>query len=559
MFSAILVLPLHAQEKAGTGLSEQNEKQLERDKVLITQNQYKQIYGVYSGSGGEFITSDTVIAAWNALLGKSLEMIDMHCAAALPGELDDALKVLPSEPPAGMSRADFDAASRKAKLILGVASRLMDGSWKGGPELDGLISEEVKRIESAQGTSLPTWLTLGEANPVRSFDYAIFKPTAAYVEYERMAQYYRAVRWLQYASMAPQQPVNQAAHGMIIEAVRRKDTFAVLSEITEMLFGPTEGEEKEFKRLSAIEPGNGLDVRLFDQSTTIKRPWPDPVEAMALAGMPMAVKMLSSEPTVSKGIENLSASQAWAQRPLHLSYLKAMGALSDTESEDLPAFMKSEAWQRKCLNTGLAGWAQISHATALTRGNAGIGFGGYERPPRSFVEPNPEFFHRFSLMISETIQGLESVYARLHEGYEMTLMTSSWLELKDLCSDLENLAHKQLRGLELSERDQMVFNGFGKRLESCMIQTRETKDDAPQVAVGYSRPGVGVLLVGTGRPQEILVKYPWKGEEYVCSGAVLPFRSLQTNRVLSDKEWKELLDSPQAPPPPEWLQPILAK
>ncbi|WP_338285425.1 DUF3160 domain-containing protein [Luteolibacter sp. LG18] len=563
--AALLVVPLQAQEKKTWSMSAEDEKQLEREKILITPNTYKRIDHAYRGTGGEFITSDTVIAAWNVLLGQSLQLLDRRCAAVLAEDLDVALKSLPTEPPEVMKREDFDAALRKARLILGVACRLDGGAWKAGDaELDNLIAEEAKRIESAQGSTLPGWLTQGEATPVRAFDYAVFKPMAAYAGVEAMERHYRTVRWLQYASLAPSNTVNQITNKLLQEATKRRQSFEVFSGTTEMLFGPMLEDEKEFARLSVIAPGRGLDVRLFEMSTTVQRPWPDPVEVMALAGMPAAGKMLASEATVTSAIAVVrSNSESWPV-PLVQSYLGAMGALSDTAADDLPAFMKSEAWQRKSLNTGLAGWAQFCHATALNRGIAMSPFGMVQDPPRSFVEPNPEFFHRFGLLVSEAIQGVlrlegQSRKPEITDEIEFQMTVQKWLGLKDLCQDLENLAHKQLRGLDLSTRDQQLLDGFGPRLGHYLERGQEADDEAPRVAVGYSRPGVGVLLVGTGRPQQILVRYPWKGKELVCHGAVLPFRSMQSDRVLSDQEWKELLDSPQAPKPPEWLKPILAK
>ncbi len=61
----------------------------------------------------------------------------------------------------------------------------------------------------------------------------------------------------------------------------------------------------------------------------------------------------------------------------------------------VPAFMKHEAWQDKCLNTALASWAQMRHAFLLyAKEPMTPAAGGME----VLVEPVPEFYRRVELL-----------------------------------------------------------------------------------------------------------------------------------------------------------------
>ena len=57
---------------------------------------------------------------------------------------------------------------------------------------------------------------------------------------------------------------------------------------------------------------------------------------------------------------------------------------------------------------------------------------------------------------------------------------------------------------------------------------------------------------------EGLERYPWKGREIECHGAVMPFLETRSDRHLTDAEWKTTLDGNAGPEPPDWLQPVIA-
>ncbi len=138
-----------------------------------------------------------------------------------------------------------------------------------------------------------------------------------------------------------------------------------------------------------------------------------------------------------------------------------------------------------------------------------------------------------------------------------------WNSLGDVCRRLEVLAHKQLRGVAFSERENYFLADFGQKLAAIMLyggdSYRNPNDDAPGVVDVYYNPTIGGYLhVGIARPRELLVLYPYNGREILCRGAVTPYLEFVSARRLTDIDWQKRLDSDERPENPDWLKPIFA-
>lgn len=85
------------------------------------------------------------------------------------------------------------------------------------------------------------------------------------------------------------------------------------------------------------------------------------------------------------------------------------------------------------------------------------------------------------------------------------------------------------------------------------------RDDAPRVVDVYANPQEGGFLhVGVARPRKLYVLYPWKGKTILCEGAIMPYYEFVTASRLTDKSWKERLDSEQRPSIPRWVAPVVS-
>jgi hypothetical protein len=131
-----------------------------------------------------------------------------------------------------------------------------------------------------------------------------------------------------------------------------------------------------------------------------------------------------------------------------------------------------------------------------------------------------------------------------------------WQRFKTLVQKLEPLAHKQLRCVPFTSRDNRVIEHYGGNLDWIMFQNKY--DDAPRVTDVFSdADGSRFLEVAVGRPRVLYVLYPLKGGEILCRGAVLVYHEFQHPERLNDAAWKKLLDSAKCPPAPSWLKPIV--
>ncbi len=81
------------------------------------------------------------------------------------------------------------------------------------------------------------------------------------------------------------------------------------------------------------------------------------------------------------------------------------------------------------------------------------------------------------------------------------------------------------------------------------------RDDAPRwVEIVRDPRRNDSLAAATGRPRALYVLYPWQGLEVLCEGAVIPYYEYRAPMILTDAEWRERLNRPDAPRPPEWTR-----
>jgi hypothetical protein len=140
-----------------------------------------------------------------------------------------------------------------------------------------------------------------------------------------------------------------------------------------------------------------------------------------------------------------------------------------------------------------------------------------------------------------------------------------WQTLATLSRKLEAILARQLDEIELTNAERATLIGYGHALANAMgyfaSSINDPRDTAPRWAEVAHDPNAGQsLAAATGRARALYVLYPWRGRELLCTGAVLSYyEEWAPTKRLTDEEWKAKLDSPAAPPPPDWLAPILAR
>lgn len=151
---------------------------------------------------------------------------------------------------------------------------------------------------------------------------------------------------------------------------------------------------------------------------------------------------------------------------------------------------------------------------------------------------------------------------RLLKEYDFDL-EDLWERFERVSRHLEALAHKQLRGVELNDSENIFIQTYGETIAGIMLyggnSYESPRDDAPRVVDVYANPEAGGYLhVGIARPRTLYVLYPWKGMAILCQGAVMPYYEFAATTRHTDASWKQMLDTETRPSIPKWLAPVVS-
>ena len=198
-------------------------------RIIITGRTYRQIFEPYLNSPDPiFITSDTVLSAYNVLLSETairfenlnarrlpavLQLIWSQIAKdqAPPSENDSSRKSANSREgkPEGGDEIEYyyeirQQALRRARYAISVALKLLgDESPVLEDRMQEQVNAEVTRIIEAQEIIEPEWAASYEEDTV-VIDYSRFRPYGLYTRTEPLKRYFRARQWLQTVFFRPE-------------------------------------------------------------------------------------------------------------------------------------------------------------------------------------------------------------------------------------------------------------------------------------------------------------------------------------------------------------------
>ncbi|MCX6624826.1 MAG: DUF3160 domain-containing protein, partial [Acidobacteria bacterium] len=152
---------------------------------------------------------------------------------------------------------------------------------------------------------------------------------------------------------------------------------------------------------------------------------PSGLDVAAALGSRFARTLLAAEiakfPKLTVALDALNARMGSRRLNLYERWLETLGEqwadATPSPNGDLDAML----WRTKRLQTGLASWATLRHATVLVneRTSAECGEGGFEaivmRPPRGYVEPDPRTFGRIGELF-DAVSALVRSTGALEQG-----------------------------------------------------------------------------------------------------------------------------------------------
>ncbi|OQX51124.1 hypothetical protein B5M47_01860 [candidate division CPR3 bacterium 4484_211] len=265
------------------------------------------------------------------------------------------------------------------------------------------------------------------------------------------------------------------------------------------------------------------------------------------------------------------STEVWTQN-LYWGWLYQLRPLLDGKGNGYPSFMQNTAWLRKDLNTFLGSWSELKHDTILYAKQVCAEFGGgpEEKDDRGYVEPNPYVYARLVSLLKMTNEGLEM------RGLLTASMKDNLSKMEQLATSLKTISEKELNNEKLTDEEYELIRSYGGQLEHFWLEVNKdepafkesssprdylSENPAAIIADVATDPNGQVLEEGTGKISEIYVVVPVDGKLRIARGGVYSYYEFTwpMSDRLTDKKWREMLDSDQAPDLPSWTDAFVAK
>jgi hypothetical protein len=425
-------------------------------------------------------------------------------------------------------------------------------------------------------------------------DYRVFAPRGHYTKDDAAKAYFRAARYLGSIALTPEDltalrslsPESRAAAMKWIDVYR---SFIAPSR------APLAWDEKRPLASYVSRPQKdpklfplswGWDNEIFD--AVIHHPdrpmtgpngprlLPTGLDLAAALGNPLANSVLAElgqfqeypelKARLAAQGERFRASAASDGSNLYARWIRALAAQWAAEAETP---VKGPLWSAKRLQTGLASWATLRHATVLVNDLAAAecGEAGFEaiimRPPRGYVEPDPATFAAIAAQFDATIKTVRQVWRAgdpLGDGIARRLEQS-----RDQARHFGAIAGKELKGEPLSAKDYEDILYVGRAAEHNFLvffslQSEEnalsTPDPIAKVAEVAGGSATGWLEAAVGMPLEWDQITPSFGRREIVKGAVYSYYEFVSNRPINDEEWRAKAASA---PRPSWVTPYMSE
>ena len=242
--------------------------------------------------------------------------------------------------------------------------------------------------------------------------------------------------------------------------------------------------------------------------------------------------------------------------------------------------LDADLWRAKRLQTGLASWATLRHATVLVneRVSAECGEAGFEeivmRPPRGYAEPDPHTFARIGDLFASAAQLISSgglqLAGKLPSDDDGQVQLQAGLirrlnETADKARVFEAIAAKETRGevLTAAEYEEILYFGRVAEHHFLVYKSLANKDLAlstpnpiPKIAdVSDTSGQAPYLMVAVGRPLEWDHTVPFFGRREVVKGAAYSYYEFLSDTLQDDSDW---LKKVATQPHPAWVAPYIS-
>ena len=474
--------------------------------------------------------------------------------------------------------------------FVSAARKTLDGAAHDSPWARALRAADDSRLATASGEAGLIRAASGRAASEAlggDFDFSELKPRGHYSADAEMAAYFRAVHYLTTVSAKlGAEPLNALpadVKALALKWIAAYDPYIAPSRAPLVWDGQRQppAYARHALNQSQIFPLSwGFDNEAL-LSTVYHSDWPPAEQIIGAKGrrlLPSGLDLaavlgsgyardllktdLSDYPALGSVLDQLKPRRATGKAAnLYDAWIDALAV--EWADRAWPGVDDSTLWSAKRLQTGLASWATLRHATVLVneRTVAECGEGGFEsvvlRPPRGFVEPNPEAFAAIADWfdrMTETVgkigeltgalpqdDGAEAEAAPLRQGLARRLKQTA-----DEARAFAAMAAKELRGEDLTakEYDQILYVGGVAEHDLLVYKSLSHKDLAlatpdPMMKIADVAGGgdLPVLEAAVGRPLEWDQVAPYYGRREIMKGSVYSYYEFASKAPMSDADW----------------------
>ena len=346
------------------------------------------------------------------------------------------------------------------------------------------------------------------------------------------------------------------------------------------------GFDNEVLYSTVFHPDLPSEIRVTGPSG--ERWLPSGLDLATAMGNGFAEKLLDSDyqkyPPLRKVIGNLkknykdNAVQTDLKDNLYNQWINAIAVQWADTVNSTNGLKDKDIWQAKRLQTGLATWATLRHATILVneRTAAECGEGGFEeillRAPRGYVEPDPYTFAAIANLfdtainyVSKTIANKSDMDESDHPG-KKTLYDGIVTRLKEAASEARKfqvMAEKERKGLMLSNDENkailfvagtaehlfLVFNSLSNK-----DYALSNPDPIAKIADVAGNSELSYLMAAVGDPMEWDAVVPFYGRHQIVKGSVYSYYEFKSNQLMTDMEWAGKSPNQEFLP---WIKPFI--
>ena len=441
------------------------------------------------------------------------------------------------------------------------------------------------------------------------YAYSDLKPRGHYTSSPEMESYFRAFRYFTTIFLSKQdilKELNDIPEGIRLYAKSWIDSYSYLvapsraplvwedmkNEIPaycrypadkSYLFPLSWGIDNEILYSTVFHEDFPPDVQIISK-TKERRVFPSGLDLAAVLGSNFADQLLRSDyekyPNLRKVINRLKDNFKKNYAAPDNIYNKWMDALAVqwTDGFDTPNGAKDKnIWQTKRLQTGLASWATLRHATILVNEKlaAEAGEAGFEtlvmREPRGTVEPDPNSFAAIAGLFDSMAKYVSTISKKSMDDTNRSVYEGVVGRLTRVAEDIrgfEEMAKRVKQGEPLNAVDFDKIMNVARVAEHYFLLFNSLSNDEYGMSDPDPIPKIAdvmqddtsspytVWMVAVGNAMEWNHIVPFYGRRQIVKGSIYSYHEIVSEEILNDEQWREQVEQ-QEPLP--WIREYITK